>query len=63
MKQISNRHFSLIIDKLPRILKLARQSGGLSLRQAEDIRQLQLLHIQFVKQQQKNSHTNKISTK
>ena len=48
MIEISNRHFDLLIDKLPRILTMARKQE-LSLRQQEDIRQLQLLHNQLQK--------------
>ncbi len=50
MTEISNRHFDIIINKLPRILAMARKQGkSLTLRQLEDIRQLQLLHEQFTK--------------
>ena len=50
MTEISNRHFDIIINKLPRILAMARKQGkSLTLRQLEDIRQLRLLHEQFTK--------------
>ncbi len=50
MKEISNRQFSQLTEKLPRILALARGARrSLTLRQYEDIRQLQLLHNQLVK--------------
>lgn len=52
MIEISNRHFALLIDKLPRVLELARQRQA-SLRQTEDLRQLFLLHKQFKDKQQK----------
>ena len=45
MIEISNRHYALLIDKLPRVLDMARKH--LSLRQQEDIRQLQLMHNQL----------------
>lgn len=52
MKQISNRQFLLLLDKLPRVIALARSSGQrLSLRQSEDIRQLLLLHSQLSRKQ------------
>jgi hypothetical protein len=50
MIEISNRHFDIIINKLPRVLAMARkQRTSLTLRQCEDIRQLQLLHLQLTK--------------
>lgn len=50
MIEISNRHYALLIDKLPRVLAMARKQGtSLTLRQCEDIRQLQLLHCQLKK--------------
>ena len=55
MIEISNRHFDLLIDKLPSILSMARKQG-LSLRQQEDIRQLQLLNNQL--QKKKNCNFN-----
>jgi hypothetical protein len=55
MIEISNRHFDLLIDKLPRILAMARKQE-LSLRQQEDIRQLKLLHNQL--QKKKNCKFN-----
>lgn len=56
MIEISNRHFDLLIDKLPRILAMVRKQE-LSLRQQEDLRQLQLLHNQL--QKKKNCKFNK----
>lgn len=46
MIEISNRHYALLIDKLPRVLDMARKQH-LSLRQQEDIRQIQLMHNQL----------------
>ena len=48
MIEISNRHFDLLIDKLPRILAIASKQE-LSLRQQEDIRQLKLFYNKLTK--------------
>lgn len=57
MREISNRQYSLLIDKLPRVLALARGGGSrLSLRQAEDIRQLWLLQLQLRKKLTKKAN-------
>lgn len=62
MKEISNRQYKLLVDKLPRVLLLARGCGTvLTLRQQEDIRQLTLLYKKLQKklsyQQQLNRMT------
>lgn len=50
MKEISNRQLDQLIEKLPSILALARGAKQqLTLRQYEDIRQIQLLHSQLKK--------------
>ena len=52
MIEISNRHFDIIIDKLPRVLNDLLQksrTSPLTLRQTEDIRQLQLMCQQLKK--------------
>ena len=53
MIEISNRHFDTLIDKLPRILEMARDQVP-TLRQSEDIRQLLLLHRQLLKKKMSN---------
>ncbi len=48
MIEISNRHFAILIEKLPRVLKLAQRGiTSQNLRQQEDIRQLLLLQKQL----------------
>jgi hypothetical protein len=48
MKSISNRQYALLVEKLPRVLQMARTgSKAVTLRQCEDIRQLSLLHLQL----------------
>ncbi len=48
MKEISNRHFQLLVDKLPRVLDMIqKQSLSMTLRQQEDVRQLKMLHRQL----------------
>lgn len=50
MKQISNRHYDLLMEKLPRVLRMAREGGGAAtLRQQEDIRLLALMCRQLEK--------------
>lgn len=59
MKAISNRHYSLLVEKLPRVLQLALDgSGAVTLRQQEDIRQLRLLCRQLEKKSTNNSKNN-----
>ena len=48
MIEISNRQFEQLLDKLPRIIAMARKQE-LSLKQQEDIRQLRLLYNQLQK--------------
>lgn len=48
MIEISNRHLDLIIEKLPRVLAMAKMQET-TLQQSEDIRQLQLLHRKLKK--------------
>lgn len=48
MIEISNRHLDIIIEKLPRVLALAKMQET-TLQQSEDIRQLQLLHRKLKK--------------
>lgn len=48
MIEISNRHYSMILDKLPGVLQMAREQAT-SLRQSEDIRLLTLMHKQLKK--------------
>ena len=48
MKDISNRQFELLLDKLPRLIEIARSRGEpLTIRQSEDIRLLEVLHKQL----------------
>lgn len=55
MIEISNRHYDIIMDKLPRVITMARKNGAsLTLRQCEDIRQLLLLHTQLKKKKKSN---------
>ena len=62
MKEISNRHFNLLIDKLPSLLAMARRQGKpLSTRQHEDIRQLQVLHRQLLKKNLQLSKSDKVN--
>jgi hypothetical protein len=65
MKAISNRHFDMLVEKLPCILDMARRQD-MTLRQSEDIRQLTLLHKQLKRKQHrirkdgsKEIHTDK----
>lgn len=56
MIAISNRHYAVITDKLPRILELVRKgNSGLSLRQNEDIRQLSLLVSHLTRKKHKSN--------
>ena len=55
MIEISNRQFEQLLDKLPRIIAMARKQE-LSLKQQEDIRQLRLLYNQL--QKKKNCKFN-----
>lgn len=55
MIEISNRHLDIIIEKLPRVLAMAKMQET-TLQQSEDIRQLQLLHRKLKK---KKSSTHK----
>lgn len=56
MIAISNRHYGIITDKLPRILEMVRKTDKqLSLRQYEDIRQLSLLVSQLTKKKNKSN--------
>lgn len=48
MIEISNRQFEQLLDKLPRLIAMARKQE-LSLKQQEDIRQLRLLYNQLQK--------------
>lgn len=48
MIEISNRHLDIIIEKLPRVLAMAKMQET-TLQQSEDIRQLQLLHRKLKK--------------
>lgn len=52
MIEISNRHFDMLVEKLPCILEMARRQD-MTLRQSEDIRQLTLLHKQLTRKQQR----------
>lgn len=55
MKEVSNRQFDKLIEKLPRVLAMAQRHGKpLTLSQGEDIRQLQLLHSQLLKKKFNN---------
>lgn len=55
MIEISNHHLDILTDKLPRVLSLAREKeASLTLRQREDLRQLQLLHNQLTKKKFNN---------
>ncbi len=48
MKDISNRQFELLLDKLPRLIEIARVRGEtLTIRQSEEIRLLEVLHKQL----------------
>lgn len=48
MKEISNRQFQMLVDKLPQVIQLARARGEpLTIRQSEDIRLLEVLHKQL----------------
>lgn len=51
MIEISNRHFDMLVEKLPCILDMARRQKDMTLRQSEDIRQLTLLHKQLKRKQ------------
>ena len=54
MIEISNRHCEIILDKLPRILEMARNGEKPhTLSQSEDIRLLSLLHARLRKKYQK----------
>ena len=53
MISISNRHFDMLVEKLPCILEMARRQQDMTLRQSEDIRQLTLLHKQLARKQSK----------
>ena len=55
MIEISNRQFEQLLDKLPRIIAMARKQE-LSLKQQEDIRLLRLLYNQL--QKKKNRKFN-----
>lgn len=60
MRQISNRQFALLVEKLPRVLQMARTgSKAVTLRQCEDIRQLWLLQLQLKKKLTNNKNNNK----
>lgn len=48
MIEISNRQFEQLLEKLPRLIAMARKQE-LSLKQQEDIRQLRLLYNQLQK--------------
>lgn len=48
MIPISNRNFSLLVDKLPALLNLI-QSAGLPLRQQEDLRQMKVMCRQIAR--------------
>ena len=48
MIEISNRQFEQLLDKLPRLIAMARKQE-LSLKQQEDIRLLRLLYNQLKK--------------
>ena len=50
MIEISNRQFEQLLDKLPRIIAMARKQE-LSLKQQEDIRLLRLLYNQLQKKE------------
>lgn len=65
MIEISNRHFDMLVEKLPCVLDMARRQD-MTLRQSEDIRQLTLLHKQLKRKQHrirqdddKKIHTDK----
>ena len=59
MIEISNRHFDLLIEKLPCLLDMVRKGQApTTLQQQEDLRQIWLLHGQLKK---KKSITNKNS--
>jgi hypothetical protein len=50
MIEISNRHYDMIIAKLPGILSIASKfKSTLSLRECNDIRQMYLMHQQLKK--------------
>lgn len=66
MKEISNRNFDMLVEKLPCVLDMARRQQEMTLRQSEDIRQLTLLHKQLKRKQHrirqdddKEIHTDK----
>ena len=52
MIEILNRHFDMLVEKLPCVLDMARRQD-MTLRQSEDIRQLTLLHKQLARKQSK----------
>lgn len=58
MIEIANRHVELLVDKLPRILDLAR-TQKLSLKQLNDIRQLGLILNQLQKKRTCLTSNNK----
>lgn len=59
MKEISNRQYALLVEKLPRVLQMARTgSKAVTLRQCEDIRQLWLLQLQLKKKLINNKRSN-----
>lgn len=61
MIEISNRHFELLIEKLPRLLDMVRKGQPpTTLRQQEDLRQIWLLHGQLKKKRSKQikNHNN-----
>ena len=56
MIEISNRHYDMIIAKLPGILSIASKfKSTLSLRQCNDIRQMLLLHQQLKRKRINNN--------
>lgn len=58
MKQISNRHYQLIISKLPTALSLAK-SAAATTRQQEDLRLLSLMLRSLSNQGHKPAHYSK----
>jgi len=61
MIEISNRHYEVLVTKLPRLLQMARNGQKpTTLRQQEDLRQIYLLHKQIMN---KRSLTNKKTKK
>ena len=64
MIEISNRQFEQLLDKLPRLIEMARKQE-LSLKQQEDIRQLRLLYNQLQKKRncKFNNKNQKVMTR